>query len=203
MVLSRVFGCFKDPDARASRKQKKAGKRTQDSGEIPNRVVSAARTNHQGGMETRNLPPQTIAPVIEEPQTFVPAVEEPQIFVPTIEEPQTFAPAREEPQPFAPAVEEPPDIDIPLVVEDQEPEPWSVGAIARRTSQLEPQLIQAISQANRGRERAERMEWIRAEYADKALGDRWAQLGGLPTRVKNPGVAIRYMTEEEEEFRRE
>jgi hypothetical protein len=111
MVLLRVFGCFKDPDARASLKQKKAGKRTQNRGEIPNRAVSVARANDQAGIEIWSSPPQTFVPVIAEP----------------------------------------PDVNIPLVVEDYEPEPWSIGAIARRTSQLESQLVQAISQANRDR----------------------------------------------------
>jgi hypothetical protein len=48
------------------------------------------------------------------------------------------------PQTFVLAIEEPPDVNIPLVVEDHEPEPWSMGAIARRTSELESQLVQAI-----------------------------------------------------------
>jgi hypothetical protein len=128
MVLSRVFGCFKDPDAQASRKQKKAGKPTQDRGEIPNRVVSVARANDQGGIEMRSPPPQT----------------------------------------FVPAIEKPPDVNIPLVVEDHEPEPWSMGAIARRTSQLESQLVQAISQAKKDRAEIERPA---KEHVGKALRD--------------------------------
>jgi hypothetical protein len=121
------------------------------------------------------------------------------------------------PQTFVPAIEDPPDVNILLVVEDHEPEPWSMGAIARRTSQLESQLVQAISQAKKDRTEIERPA---KEHVGKALRDLgehrrpetiwwdeetglpWAQLGRLPTRVKNPGVEIRYMTEEEEEMRR-
>jgi hypothetical protein len=160
---------------RSSRKQKKAGKRTQNRGEIPNRVVSVARPNDQGRIETRSVLTQT----------------------------------------FAPATKETLDVNIPSVVEDHELEPWSMGAIARRTSQLEFQLVQAISQAKRDRADMERPA---KENVGKGLGHigehgrlgtkqwneetglRWAQLGGLPTRAKNPGAEIRDMTEEEEEY---
>jgi hypothetical protein len=92
---------------------------------------------------------------------------------------------------------------------------WAPLHVARRTSQLESQLVQAINQAKRDRADVERPA---KEHVGKALRDigehgsrgskqwneetglRWAQLGGLPTRVKNPGADIRDMTEEEEEY---
>ncbi|KAF4637672.1 hypothetical protein G7Y89_g396 [Cudoniella acicularis] len=62
MGLSCAFGCFKDPEARTRKKQKKAGKRTHHEEARPNRVIAAARRDGQAETEMRNLPDQSSLP---------------------------------------------------------------------------------------------------------------------------------------------
>jgi hypothetical protein len=107
MGLSRAFGCFKDPEARTRKKQKKAGKRTHYEEAQPNRVVASA------GIEMRSLPVQSPLPAAITVQNCEPPPPE---LLPS-------EPSLSEPAPSAPGI-------------DDELEPWSVGAVIRRTSLL-------------------------------------------------------------------
>lgn len=170
MGLSRVFGCFSDPEARSSqqerKKQKRLGKKAQAGQKEPVEVVPATAGNNQGETELRNTPPKTSAPA-----------------------------------------------PLASVEDDYEPHPHSMGAVARRLSQLQPQLAQAKSEVVREREEAERhrrqsdLEILREAAAGGVSyvpgtdgpGIRAAQLLGLPTANKNGALNVRAMTKDEME----
>lgn len=107
MGFSHAFGCFKDPEARALKKQKKARKRARTEEALPNRVVAAAGRGGQAGIEMRNVSDRLPLSTTTTSQNF-------------------------EPPPSSPG--------------DDELEPWSVGAVIRRTSMLQARLAEAANE---------------------------------------------------------
>ena len=77
MGLSRAFGCFQDPEARALKKQKKAGKRNHDEETRPIRVIAATARGDQAEIEVRSLPDQSPLPANSTMRNFKPPPLEP------------------------------------------------------------------------------------------------------------------------------
>lgn len=77
MGLSRGFDCFQDPEARALKKQKKAGKRNRDEEARPNRVIAATARGDQAEIEVRSLPDQSPLPANSTMRNFKPPPLEP------------------------------------------------------------------------------------------------------------------------------
>ncbi|KAE9369706.1 hypothetical protein N431DRAFT_52426 [Stipitochalara longipes BDJ] len=113
MGLSRAFGCFKDTDARAPKRQKKARKPTRNEEARPNRVVAAAGRGPQPGSAMRDVPGQPAISVNVATRYY---------------ESPSLEPG------------------------DDEPEPWSVGAVIRRTSMLQAKLAEAANERKRTEE---------------------------------------------------
>jgi hypothetical protein len=101
MGLSYAFGCFQDPEARALKKQRKAGKRNRNEEARPNRVIAAIARGDLAEIEMRSPPDQSPLPANSTARDF-------------------------KLPPSAPR--------------SDEPEPWSVGAVIRRTSLLQARL---------------------------------------------------------------
>jgi len=111
MGLSRAFGCFKDPEARRPKKQKKAGNSARNEEVRPNRVVAAAVKDAQPGIAMRQLPEQPHLPA----NTMI----------------QNYESASE-------------------ALGDDELEPWSMGAVKRRTLMLQAKLAEANEKKQTG-----------------------------------------------------
>jgi hypothetical protein len=116
MGLSRAFGCFQDPEARALKKQKKAGKRNRNEEVRPNRVIAATASGDQAEIEMRSLPDQSPLPANSTTRNF-------------------------KLPPSAPG--------------SDEPEPWSVGAVIRRTSLLQARLDEAANERKKTDEKVD------------------------------------------------
>lgn len=182
MGLSRAFGCFKDPEARALKKQMKAGNRTRNEEAQPNRVIAAAGRSGQAGIPMRNLPAQSPLPT-------------------------TMAMRNDE--------------SPPLALEYYEPEPWSMGAVIRRTALIQAELAKAANERKQAEEELdvknsqarsqaiveEDVEMppgtITEENEEKETGTggggvRATMMFGLPTTRKGPGVDLRAVEEEAE-----
>lgn len=117
--------CFKDPEAQALKKQKKSGKQIRNEESRPNRVIAATERGGAAGIEIRNLPDQPPLQAAIAIQNFEPS--------PSL--PTTVAIQNVEP--------------LPSALEDDELEPWSVGAVIRRTS-----MLQAANEKKKAEEEA-------------------------------------------------
>ena len=183
MGLSSAFGCFKDPEVRARKNQKKAGQQVRNKKAQPNRVIAAAERGGQAGVEMRNMPERSSLPATMTIQTY-------------------------EPSPSAPT--------------DDEPEPWSVGAVIRRTSLLQAQLAEAANERKQTKEETNPKVIVEEKEDQEAstgettstlnmtsIGDgggggsavRGTMMFGLPTTRKEPKVDLKAI-EEEAEYRK-
>ena len=140
MGLSRAFGCFRDPEARALKKQKKTEKRTRIEEARPNRVIAAAGRSGQAGIEMRHLPEQSRLPA-------------------------TMAMRNYEPPPSA--------------LENDEPEPWSVGAVIRRTSLIQARLAEV---ANERKLTEEEMDVPNSEARYQAMVEEDVEMPKIETK---------------------
>jgi hypothetical protein len=199
MGLSHAFGCFKDPEARALKKQRKAGKRTRNEETRPNRVITTTERGASTGVEMRSVsdPPKP---------------------------------------PFQPAIVTVQDCEPPPpTLGDDELEPWSVGAVIRRTSMIEARRAEAAEEREKAEEEkvrfqamveedletpstetklevvANEMESEQADTGEAASRPDVASTGerggsgvhatmvfGLPTRKKEKGVDLKAIPEEAE-----
>jgi hypothetical protein len=176
MGVSRLFGCFQDPEARASRKKRKLAKGTQDESNGPGRVIPVEAANNQTKTTASSIPHP-----IPVPAAVVAAVE------------NEDAPPR-------------------ATEDDDEPEPWTMGAVARRLSQLQPQLDQARKNREADQQPVREQEFALMQqlaahgngYVPRSAswveetGIRAGDLYHLPKLKGRPAGPIRIVTEEEE-----
>lgn len=185
MGLSRMFGCFRDPESRASQKKRKSEIRVQETGERQSHVGSSAIPASQNAIRMGSLPHQPMAPAVE----------------------------RAEPPKSTP---EPAPTPAPVMQRQHTPERWSMGAVARRTSQVEEQLAQMKIQATQERDaqnkairdlQTEENNARMRTYLSSDMGylprDSWGEGPGIRAadllRLPVKGVKPRIMTVEEEE----
>lgn len=214
MGFSRVFLCFKDHNVRTSRKQKQLGKRTRDGGERPNRGASTAPTRGASAAATGGALAATSGEALaadsrraSAPATRVASTAASGVASAAASEVASVAKIKHQSEiemqnlAYWSSVQTSKKAKH-LAAEVYEPEPWSVAAVARRTSLFSVELAELRSQVMKDQGEVERAKPTPSEpYFGRKI--RATELFRLPAIDMELRARARVTKEEEEISRTE